>query len=106
MVELGLGHARRIQGVRWDDDGSGVYVTAINSMVKFDGRGLPVAWKSFSANYVDVQGLPGTDQLVVVTPTLSKIDGTGGVGVLDANGEVLRTVALPDMSSFVVAVRP
>jgi DNA-binding beta-propeller fold protein YncE len=106
VVDQGLGHARRIQGVRWDEDGSGVYVTAINSMVKFDGRGLPVAWKSFSANYVDVQGLPGSDQVVVVTPTLSKSEGTGGVGVLDASGEVLRTVALPDMSPFVVAVRP
>ena len=106
IIEQGLGHARRIQGVRWDDDGSGVYVTAIQSMVKFDGRGLPVAWQSFGANYVDVQGLPGSDETVVVTPTLSKADGTGGVAVLDASGEVLRAVALPDMSPFVVAVRP
>jgi hypothetical protein len=102
----GLGHARRIQGVRWDDDGSGVYVTAVQSMVKFDGRGLPVAWQSFPANYVDVQALPGSDEAVVVTPTFSKENGSGGVGVLAANGELLRSVELSDMSPFVVAVRP
>ncbi len=106
IINQGLGHARRIQGVRWDEDGSGVYVTAIQSMVKFDGRGLPVSWQSFSANYVDVQGLPGSDEAVVVTPTFNKANGTGAVGVLAANGELLRTVELTDMSPFVVAVRP
>lgn len=106
VVQQGLGHARRIQGVRWDEDGSGVYVTAINSMVKFDGRGLPVSWQTFPANYVDVQGLPGSDEAVVVTPTFSKTSGSGGVGVLSATGELLRSVELPDMSPFVVAVRP
>lgn len=106
FVEQGLGHARRIQGVRWDEDGSGVYVTAVQSMVKFDGRGLPVTWQSFGANYVDVQGLPGSDEAVVVTPTLSKSRGTGGVGVLDGSGAILRTIELTDMSPFVVAVRP
>ncbi len=106
VIQQDLGHARRIQGLRWDEDGSGVYVTAINHMIKFDGRGLPVSWKAFPANYVDVQGLPGTDHAVVATPTFSKARKSGGLAVLDANGEVLRSVELPDMSPFVVAVRP
>lgn len=107
VLRADLGHARRIQGVRWDEDGSGLYVTAIHSLVKFDAKNaLPLAWQAFPVNWVDVQGVPGTEQTVAVTPTLSKARGTGGISVLDKRGEVLRTVELPDMSPFLVAVRP
>ena len=43
-----LGHARRISATAFDDDGSGVYVTAVRSMVKFDSTTrLPVSWKGY-----------------------------------------------------------
>lgn len=100
-----LGHARRVQGLAWDSDGSGVYVSAVNAIVKFDRIGLPVKAQIFPVNYVDVEALPG-DEAVVVTPTFSEARGSGGVSVLDTDGTVLRTVELPDMSPFVVAVRP
>lgn len=101
-----LGHAKRIQGVQWDEDGSGVYVAAIHSMIKFSELGLPVAWKQFPVNYVDVAPIPGTDETVMVTPTFSEERKSGGVSVVGPDGEVLRTVELADMSPFVVIVRP
>lgn len=106
VLSQSLGHSRRIQGVRWDDDGSGVFVTAINSLVKYNEAGLPVQWQGYPVNYVDIQGLPGQDLTVAVTPTFSKARGSGGLAVLDKKGEVVRSVELPDMSPFVVAVRP
>ena len=75
-------------------------------MVKFNGLGLPVAWQAFPMNFVDVQSIAGTDTTVVVTPTFSAKNSSGGVGILAANGELLRSVELPDMSPFLVAVRP
>lgn len=101
-----LGHAKRIQGVSWDEDGSGVYVAAINSMIKFSELGLPVAWKSFPVNYVGVAAIPGTEETVMVTPTFSEERKSGGVSVVGPDGQVLRTVELADMSPFVVIVRP
>lgn len=106
ILKQELGHARRVQGVSWDEDGSGVYVSAVRAVVKFDRVGLPVAWKRFPANYVDVEPIPGLDQTVMVTPTFSEKRGSGGVAIVDADGTVLRTVELPDMSPFVVAVQP
>ena len=101
-----LGHARRIQGVSWDEDSSGVYVSAIRSVVKFNDLGLPVAWKRFPVNYVDVAPIPGTDETVMVTPTFSEERRSGGLSVVGPDGKVLRTVELADMSPFVVVVRP
>ncbi len=101
-----LGHAKRIASVSWDEDGSGVYVAAIHSMIKFSELGLPVAWKSFPVNYVDVAPIPGTDETVMVTPTFSEERKSGGVSVVGPDGRVLRSVELPDMSPFVVVVRP
>ncbi len=106
VLRQDLGHARRVQGLSWDEDGSGVYVSAVRGYVKFDRIGLPVSWKRFGVNYVDVQPIPGADSTVMVTPTFSEKRGSGGVSVVDADGHVLRTVELPDMSPFVVAVRP
>jgi hypothetical protein len=102
----GLGHARRIQGVAFDDDGSGVYVTAIASMVKFGGHGFPVAWKKYPVNFVDVAAVQGNDQTVMVTPTYNKVNKSGGVSLVDGNGEVVRTIELMDMSPFLVVVQP
>ena len=101
-----LGHARRIQGVSWDEDGSGLYVSAVNSVIKFSELGLPVEWKQFPVNYVDVAPIPGTDETVMVTPTLSEERKSGGLSVVGPGGEILRTVELSDMSPFVVIVRP
>lgn len=106
VLKQGLGHSRRVQGLSWDEDGSGVYVSAVRGVVKFNRIGLPVAWKRFGVNYVDVQPIPGGDETVMVTPTFSSARGSGGVSVVSADGTVLRTVELADMSPFVVAVRP
>ncbi len=101
-----LGHRRRIQGVAWDEDGSGIYVTAVNHVVKFSSNGLPLAWQQMAVNYVDIAPLPGSDETVMVAPTFSSKRRSGGVSVVDANGKVLRTVELPDMSPFHVAIAP
>ncbi len=101
-----LGHARRIQGVAFDDDGSGVYVTAVSSMVKFGGHGFPVAWKKYPVNFVDVAAVQGDDRSVMVTPTWNKKNKSGGVSLVDGSGEVVRTVELLDMSPFLVVVQP
>jgi len=106
VLHQDLGHNRRIQGLAWDDDGSGVYVTAINSIVKFNGLGLPIAWERMPLNYVDIEPIPGTDENVLVAPIFSKANKSGGVAIQGGNGEVLRTVELPDMSPYFVAVRP
>jgi hypothetical protein len=101
-----LGHNRRIQGLAWDEDGSGVLVTARSAIVKFGGLGLPVAWQKYPVNYVDVEAIPGTDESVLVAPIFSKARKSGAVSIIDARGKVVRTVELPDMSPFFVAVRP
>ncbi len=106
ILNQGLGHRRRIQGLAWDDDGSNLWVTAINASVKFNGHGLPIAWQRHEHNFVDLKPVPGTDHWVSVTPTLSEQRGSGGVAILDEAGAVLRTVELQDMSPFRVAVRP
>jgi len=105
VLRQDLGHARRVQGLAWDVDGSGVYVSAVRSIVKFDRIGLPVKAQVFPVNYVDVEPLRG-DEAVVITPTFSERSGTGGVSLLDGDGSVLRTIELPDMSPFVVSARP
>jgi DNA-binding beta-propeller fold protein YncE len=101
-----LGHRRRIQGVAWDEDGSGIYVTAVNHVVKFSTAGLPLAWQQMTVNYVDIAPLPNSDETVMVAPTFSSKRRSGGVSVVDASGNVLRTVELPDMSPFHVAIAP
>jgi DNA-binding beta-propeller fold protein YncE len=101
-----LGHARRIQGLSWDQDGTGVYVSAVKSVVKFNELGLPVEWKQFPVNYVDVKAIPGSDSTVMVTPTFSNERGTGGLSVIGADGAVVRTLELADISPFIVIVRP
>ena len=101
-----LGHRRRIQGVSWDEDGSGVYVSAVNNVVKFTEAGLPISWRSTAVNYVDIAPLRGTDTTVMVAPTFSSRRGAGGVSIVSDDGTVLRTVELPDMSPFHVAVAP
>jgi DNA-binding beta-propeller fold protein YncE len=102
----GLGHSRRIQGLAFDDDGSGVYVTAVSSMVKFGGHGFPVAWKKYPVNFVDVAPVRGSENSVMVTPTFSKKNKSGGVALVNGSGEVVRTVELMDMSPFLVVVQP
>ena len=106
VVVQDLGHRRRIQGVAWDEDGSGIYVTAVNHVVKFTATGLPLAWQQMAVNYVDIAPVPSTDETVMVAPTFSSKNRSGGVSVVDAAGNVLRTVELPDMSPFHVAVSP
>ena len=106
VIVQDLGHRRRIQGVAWDEDGSGIYVTAVNNVVKFTAAGLPTAWQQMAVNYVDIAPLPGTAETVMVAPTFSSKRGSGGVSVVDEKGNVLRTIELPDMSPFHVAVSP
>ena len=106
VIVQDLGHRRRIQGVAWDEDGSGMYVTAVNNVVKFTGAGEPVSWAETTLNYVDVAPVPGTAQTVMVAPTFSSARRSGGVSLLDGNGSVVRSVELPDMSPFHVAVSP
>lgn len=101
-----LGHRRRIQGVAWDEDGSGIYVTAVNHVVKFTATGLPLAWQRQAVNYVDIAPVPGSDHTVMVAPTFSSKRRSGGVSIVDSQGNVVRTVELPDMSPFHVAIAP
>ncbi len=106
VIVQDLGHRRRIQGVAWAQDGTGVYVTAVNHVVKFSKAGLPLTWQKLAINYVDVASVPGATDTVMVAPTFSSERRSGGVSVLDAAGNVLRSVELPDMSPFHVAVSP
>ena len=106
VVVQDLGHRRRIQGLAWDEDGSGVYVTAVNHVVKFSPDGLPLAWQKMPVNYVDIAPVPGSTETVMVAPTFSSSRRSGGVSVVDSDGTVLRSVELPDMSPFHVAVSP
>lgn len=107
VIKSELGHARRISATAWDDDGSGVYVTAIRSMVKFDSTTrLPVSWNAFPVNYVDVEPIPGSDHTVMVAPTFSSKNETGGIAVVDSKGDIVRAVELTDISPFVVVVSP
>lgn len=99
-----LGHARRIHGLAWDEDG-GIVLSAVGSRLKFGGHGLPVAWKSYPYTFVDLAPLPG-DEEAVVMPTFSEARGSGAVALLDARGELLRTIELSDMSPFRVVLRP
>jgi len=100
-----LGHARRISATAFDDDGSGIYVTAIRSMVKFDsGTRLPVSWKAYPVNYVDVEPLPGSDHSVMIAPTF--VQKSGGIAVIDGSGAIVTAVELSDMSPFVVVLAP
>ena len=100
-----LGHARRISATAFDDDGSGVYVTAIRSMVKFDSTTrLPVSWQGYPVNYVDVEPLPGGDRSVMVAPTFAR--ESGGIAVVDSQGTVITAVELSDMSPFVLVLAP
>jgi DNA-binding beta-propeller fold protein YncE len=106
VVVQDLGHRRRIQGIAWDEDGSGVYVTAVNHVVKFSDAGLPLSWQKLAVNYVDVAPVPGASETVMVAPTFSSKRRSGGVSLIDAEGNVVRSVELPDMSPFHVAVSP
>lgn len=99
-----LGHARRIHGFAWDPDGD-LVISAVSALVRFGGHGLPVAWKTYPWTFVDVAPLVGEGS-VVVTPTFSETNRSGGVALLDERGEVVRTVELHDMSPFHVAIRP
>ena len=106
VIVQDLGHRRRISGLAWAPDSASVYVTAVNHVVRFSDAGLPLAWQKLPINYVDVAPVPGTAETVMVAPTFSSKRGSGGVSVVDAAGNVLRSVELPDMSPFHVAVSP
>ena len=100
-----LGHARRISATAFDDDGSGIYVTAVRSMVKFDSTTrMPVAWKGYPINFVDVEPLPGSDRSVMIAPTFVK--KSGGLAVMSKDGEIISHVELKDMSPFVLLLAP
>jgi len=100
-----LGHARRISATAFDDDGSGIYVTAIRSMVKYDSTTrLPVSWQGYPVNYVDVEPLPGSDNAVMIAPTFTK--ESGGVAIIDPSGAIVSSIELSDMSPFVMVLAP
>jgi len=100
-----LGHARRISATAFDDDGQGIYVTAIRSMVKYNSATrLPVAWQGYPVNYVDVEPLRGSDNAVMIAPTFSK--ESGGVAIISPAGEVVSAIELPNMSPFVMVLAP
>lgn len=100
-----LGHARRISATAFDDDGLGIYVTAIRSMVKYDSATrLPVAWQGYPVNYVDVEPLRGSDNAVMIAPTFS--NENGGVAIISPAGEVISAIELPGMSPFVMVLAP
>ena len=105
VVRSDLGHARRISATAFDDDGSGIYVTAVRSMVKFDSATrMPVAWKGYPINFVDVEPLPGSDRSVMIAPTFVK--KSGGLAVMSKDGEIISHVELKDMSPFVLLLAP
>jgi hypothetical protein len=63
-------------------------------------------WEAQPINYVDIEPVPGRSDSVVVAPVFSEANKSGGLSVLSATGEVLRSIELLDMSPFFVAVRP
>jgi hypothetical protein len=84
-----------------------VYVSAVSAMTRIDRSAAAeraAVWQPYPVNYVDVAPLPGSSESVAITPTLT--GSSGGISVLDGRGRVLRSLQLPDMSPFVVAVRP
>lgn len=101
-----LGHARRIHGFAWDDDGASIHVSAVSSLVKWNGHGLPVAWRADPHTYVDIAPVTASAETVVVAPTWNSERNSGGVCLLDGQGNLVRAVELPDMSPFRVVVRP
>jgi len=102
----GLTAGGRIQGLAWSAPGDEVLITAVGSLCRWSKPGKEQVWRSLPVNYVDVEAVPGSSDSVVVAPVFSETNRSGGVSVLSASGEVLRSIELLDMSPFFVAVRP
>ena len=96
----------RIQGLAWNAAGDGVLITSVGGLCNYTGARNEQRWKPHNVNYVDIEQVPATSQSVAVSPVFSERNKSGGVSVLSKNGEVVRSIELPDMSPFFVAVRP
>ena len=96
----------RVQGLAWNGPGDTILITAVGALCHWSKRQQKQVWKSLPINYVDVEPVPGSSDSVVVAPVFSEKNKSGGVSVVSADGEVLRSIELPDMSPFFVAVRP
>ena len=74
-------------------------------MVKFDSATrMPVSWKGYPVNFVDIEPLPDSERSVMIAPTFAK--KSGGVAVMNKRGELISSVELPDMSPFVLVLAP
>ena len=96
----------RIQGLSWNSAGNGVLITSVGGLCDYSGPGTEQVWQAQSVNYVDIEAVPTSGVSVAVAPVFSEANKSGGVSVLSANGKVLRSIELPDMSPFLVVVRP
>jgi|GEM_PF-1906995 len=95
----------RIQGLAWNGAGNEVLITAVGGVCSYK-QGSPQKWTPHAVNYVDIEPVPASVDSVAVAPVFSERNKSGGVSVISAKGEVLRSIELPDMSPFFVAVRP
>jgi hypothetical protein len=95
----------RIQGLAWNGDGNGVLITAVGGLCAYK-EGSPQRWTPQAVNYVDIEPVPSSANSVAVAPVFSELNKSGGLSVISAKGEVVRSIELPDMSPFFVAVRP
>ncbi|MBJ96283.1 MAG: hypothetical protein CMP23_17615 [Rickettsiales bacterium] len=96
----------RVQGLSWDASGEQVLITATGGICSFRPDNTEQEWMPQQVIFIDVAAVPQSELKVAVAPVFSKRNKSGGVAVLAADGGVLRTVELPDMSPFYVAVRP
>jgi hypothetical protein len=96
----------RIQGLAWNQRGDEVLITSAHALCRWSKPGGEQVWEAQAINYVDIEPVPGSSNSVVVAPVFSEANKSGGVSVLSATGEVLRSIELLDMSPFFVAVRP
>jgi len=96
----------RVQGLAWNEPGDTVLITAVGALCHWSEQAGKQVWKTLPVNYVDIEPVPGSSDSVVVAPVFSEKNKSGGVSVVSADGEVLRSIELLDMSPFFVAVRP
>ncbi|MCK6527436.1 hypothetical protein L6R50_07680 [Myxococcota bacterium] len=100
-----LGHARRVGDLAFGRDGQ-VYLSSLFTVARVPPRGAAPTFERFDLAYSGIEVVPDSGEIVLIAPTLDPQIGSGGVTLADADGKVIRSVELVDISPFTVAVRP
>ena len=95
-----------MNAVAFSNDSSAVYASGVQTLVKVDAADQPVTWQGYPTHIQDVERLPDSDELLLLTPTFDRRARTGGLVITDADGLVQSHVEFPDMSPSTVRVRP